>query len=297
LIILQNFINGFKIGLTLMLTITYFIIQIIYSNQKKNNFLKFNRNLESIEQVYTESYISYLNLKKEIFLYSDFYYKNKEEINNNILNNYNLKIQDNKNYTYQDFSNLIMEVLKDFSSIEPDAVENKIYYLYSSDACEILYNLGNKYYNNCIDFWSGVISKGLQQTIIEMGSQFSILLSSFSLINTKSDSVENVLNNTVWKNFDYFMINYLFDSFQKNIYLFNDLRIKFIEKNKIVFDIIFYSYIVAYFVLTLIYMYFIASVINLFNKFLNFIAIIPVNILIEDRDINDEIMNLSKKLI
>ena len=35
LIILQNFINGFKIGLTLMLTITYFILQIIYSNQKK----------------------------------------------------------------------------------------------------------------------------------------------------------------------------------------------------------------------------------------------------------------------
>ena len=238
-----------------MLTITYFIIQIICLNQKKNNFLKFNRNLESIEQVYTESYISYLNLKKEIFLYSDNYYKNKEKINNNILHNYTLNIQDNKNYTYQDFSNLIMEVLKDFSITESDAVENKIYYLYSSDACEILYNLGNKYYNNCIDFWSGVISKGLQQTIIEMGSQFSILLSSFSLINTKSDSVENVLNNTVWKNFDYFMINYLFDSFQKNIDLFNDLRIKFIEKNKIVFDIIFYCYIVAYFILTLIYMY------------------------------------------
>ena len=132
-----------------------------------------------------------------------------------------------------------------------------------------------------------------------MGSQFSILISTVSLIdNDNNDNyLEDILNSTIWKNFDYFVIKYLYNSFEISSNLFDELRIKYIEKNERVFETIFYSYIVAYFVISLIFIYFIYSVIELFNGFLNFIAIIPSTILSEDKDINDEIVNLAKKII
>ena len=89
---------------------------------------------------------------------------------------------------------------------------------------------------------------------------------------------------------------YLYDSFQKSSVLLNDLRIKLIDKNDNVYKYIFYSYLVAYFIIASIFIYFVYSLILLFNEFLNFIAIIPVKILHEDKDINEEIIKLSKHL-
>ena len=208
------------------------------------------------------------------------------------MNNYTLKIINNN--SSPDFSNLLMDILKDFKT-SPGGVEGNISQLYSGNGCEILYNSEDDL-NQCQEFWSGVISKGLQQTIIEMRSQFSILLSSFSLVNNKMEYLDNIINNDIWKNFDYFVMYYLYDSFQKSSVLLNDLRIKLIDKNDNVYKYIFYSYLVAYFIIASIFIYFVYSLILLFNEFLNFIAIIPVKILHEDKDINEEIIKLSKHL-
>ena len=190
-----------------------------------------------------------------------------------------------------------MELLKNFKNYDSGEVESYIYQLYSNNGCEILYGLNNNNYKECQEFWSGVISKGLQQTIIEMGSQFSILISTVSLINNKLDNLENILNLSIWRNFDYFVIKYLYNSFQNSSNLFDELSVKYIRKNEKVFEDIFYCYIVAYFIISSIFIYFIYSVIILFNEFLNFVAIIPSKILTEDKDINDEILNLSKKIV
>ncbi len=298
LLFLKNVLNAVKIGFSIIITITYYMIQIIYSNQKTTQFINFNNNIESIESVFTESFINYLNLKIEMYNYVDYYLKHEKEIKNNSMGNYSLDIQTNKNYSSPDFSNLIMELLKDFNIYNTGEVEANIYQLYSNDGCEILYNKNNSNYDKCKDFWSGVISKGLQQTIIEMGSQFSILISTVSLINSnQSENLENILNTSIWRNFDYFVIKYLYNSFEISSSLFDELRVKYIDKNERVFETIFYSYLVAYCVISLIFIYFIYSVIGLFNGFLNFIAIIPSAILAEDKDINDEINNLAKKII
>ena len=211
------------------------------------------------------------------------------------MNNYTLNILNNKNYTSPDFNNLLMEILKDFKN-SPGGVEGNISQLFSEDGCEILYNLESDNYKQCKEFWFGVISKGLQQTIIEMGSQFSILLSLFYSINNKREYLDNIINNKVWKDYDYFIMHYLYDSLQKTIALLNDLRIKFIEKNDNIYKYIFYSYLIAYFFISSIFIYFVYSLILLFNEFLNFIAIIPLNILYEDKDINEEILKFSKDL-
>ena len=291
LLLIQNFLNGIKIGLAIILPITYYMFHTVYLNQKIDILINFNRNLETIESVFTESYISFLNLKKQIIEFEKYFLKKNVENRN-----YTLVIQSNKNYSSPDFGNLIMEVLKDFDSMEPGEIETFIYQLYTQDSCEILYNLNNDNYDKCKDFWFGVLTKGLQQVIIEMGSQYSILLSLFTLVNDNKEYIENILDGDSWRNFDYFMIHYLYDSFEKSMDLFNELRIKYIAKNEGIFVNIFYYYLIIYFLIALIFLYFSYSVIVLFNEFLNFIAIIPVKILIEEKDINDVIINLSRKI-
>jgi hypothetical protein len=78
----------------------------VYLNQKIDILINFNRNLETIESVFTESYISFLNLKKQIIEFEKYFLKKNVENRN-----YTLVIQSNKNYSSPDFGNLIMEVL------------------------------------------------------------------------------------------------------------------------------------------------------------------------------------------
>ena len=297
IIIAKNLINSIKIILSVLVGITYYIIHSVYSNSKINSFTNFNIIIESIETVFTNSFIIYLNFKIEILNFVDYYHRNEEQIKNNTMKNYTLSIITNKNYTSPDFNNYIMEILNDFEEYEGNNTEAIIYKLYNNDACQILYNLNNSNYNNCRLFWSGVISKGLEQAIIEMGSQFSILISLFSLVNSGEESIEKLLEDNIWKNYDYFMMTYLYNSFEKSHYYLNNLRLRYLEQNKKVFEKIFFSYLIVNFIIALIFIYFAYSVIAFFITFLNFIAIIPVKILIENKDINKEIINISKKLI
>ena len=295
LIILQNILNAIKIGLSVLITVTYYVIQTIYSEIRTNKFINFNHNMESVESVFAESYVVYFNLKKELLKFSEFYHNNEEQIKNGLIDNYTISILDNKNYTSPDFSNLLMEILKDFKISSP-GVEGNISQLFSEDSCEILYNSESNDFNQCKEFWLGVISNGLQQTIIEMRSQFSILLSSFSLIANKKEYLDNIINNSVWKEFDYFIIHYLYDSFGKSSALLNELRIKFIDQNRNNYKYIFYSFLLVYFIISFVFIYFVYSLVLLFNESLDFIAIIPITILNEDKDINEEIIRLSKHL-
>ena len=297
LIIAKNLLNSIKIILSVLIGITYYIIHSVYSNSKINSFTNFNIMIESIETVFTNSFIIYLNFKIELLYYVDYYHRNEEQIKNSTMENYTLSIITNKNYTSPDFNNYIMEILKDFEEYEGNNTEAIIYKLFNLDACQILYSSNNSNYNNCRVFWSGVLSKGLEQTIIEMGNQFSILISLFSLINSGQENIENLLKDNIWKNFDLFMMTYLYNSFEKSHYYFNQLRLKYLKQNKKVFETIFFCYLIVNFIIALIFIFFAYSVIDFFITFLNFIAIIPVKILIENKDINHEIINISKKLI
>ena len=297
IIIAKNLINSLKIILSVIVGITYYIIHSVYSKSKINSFTTFNIIIESIETVFTDSFIIYLNFKIELLYYIDYYHRNAEQIKNNTLKNYTLSIITNKNYTSPDFNNYIMEILNDFEEDEGNSTEAIIYKLYNKDACQILYNLNSSNYNECRVFWSGVISKGLEQAIIEMGNQFSILISLFSLINTGEEKIEKLLEDDIWKNFDLFMTTYLYNSFEKSHYYFNNLRLRYLEQNKKIFKTIFFTYLIINFIIALIIFFFAYSVVVFFNTFLNFIAIIPVKILIENKDINQEILNISKKLI
>ena len=63
-----NFLFAIKIVISIFLTISYYVIQTIYSNIKTDNFIIFNHNIESIETVFVDSFIIYFNACITIWL-------------------------------------------------------------------------------------------------------------------------------------------------------------------------------------------------------------------------------------
>ena len=312
-ILVINILSGIKILISLILGITYYIIITTSSNINENQYTLYNNILETIDRVFVDSFISFLKVKIEIMNYANFWYNIKEGIdfleksgNENetymvnetnytlnelkLLGNYSLNISEEPT---PNFNNLIIDVIKidNNNTNNTDAI---LYNLYNNDACKIVYS--NQSYSRCVEFWSGVMANGLQQTIIEMGSRFSVLIDQFSLIRTKKLFLENLLMSEDWLAYDYFIIYYLYDFFDKSRNLFNNLRYEEVYKYKQIYRIVFSCYLVLDCIILIIMIYFIYSVISLFNSFLNFIAIIPTKIIIEDKEMNEEIKKLEKSL-
>ena len=311
-ILVINILSGIKIFISLILGITYYIIITTSSSNNETQYTLYNNVLEAIDRVFVDSFISFLKVKIQIMNYADYWYNIKEGINfleksENINKIYMLN---DKNYTLDElksldnysmniseeptpnFNNLIRDVIKidNNNTNNTDAI---LYNLYNNDACEIVYP---DHPGECRKFWSGVMSKGLQQTIVEMGSRFSVLIDQFSLIRTKELYLEDLLKSNDWEEYDYFIIYYLYDFFDKSRNLFNNLRFEEVYKYQQVYRIVFSCYLVLDCISLIIMIYFIYSVISLFNSFLNFIAIIPTKIIIEDKEMNEEIKKLEKNI-
>ena len=311
-ILVKNILSGIKILISLILGTTYYIIITTSSSNNETQYTIYNNVLETIDRVFVDSFISFLKVKIEIMTYADYWFNIKEGINfleksENIngvymvnetnytlaelksLSNYSMNISEGPT---PNFNNLIRDVIKidNNNTNNTDAI---LYNLYNNDACKIVYQ---KQLNVCQTFWSGVMSKGLQQTIVEMGSRFSVLIDQFSLIGNKELYLEDLLKSADWEEYDYFIIYYLYEFFDKSRNLFNNLRYEEVYKYKQIYRIVFSFYLVLDCIILFIMIYFIYSVISLFNSFLNFIAIIPTKIIIEDKEMNEEIKKLEKNI-
>lgn len=314
-ILVINILSGIKILISLILGITYYIIITTSSTNNETQYTLYNNVLETIDRVFVDSFISFLKVKIEIMNYANKWYNIKEGINflKQSENKNKTYMIDEKNYTLNElesmtnysiiisdelapnFNNLIRDIIK-IDSNNTNNTDAILYNLYNSDACQIVYS--DQALEDCKKFWSGVMVKGLQQTIVEMGSRFSVLIDQFSLIAAADGSLylEDLLKSDDWENYDYFIIYYLYDFFDKSRNLFNDLRYEEVYKYKQIYRIVFSCYLVLDCIILIIMIYFIYSVISLFNSFLNFIAIIPTKIIIEDKEMNEEIKKLEKNI-
>ena len=319
LIFFANILNAIKILICLVLLLSYYIFQTLNKNKSKTDYISFNNVLESIESVFVDSFNNYYLLKKEILLFSNLLYekekaKNYLKINPNsyyIINgknytsiedinkipNYKMNTINKAEFVSPSFANLIMNILSQDDDVNSsNTVEAKLYKLFSNDACEILYE-NEEDYKKCSEYWFGVITYGLQQTITEYGNKFSTMIDSYNDLNAGKKDLNNFLSDQDWLEFDNLMIKYMFLSFNKTKELLDLLRIERTKKSLKNYSIIFYCYVCAYLLVFVILIYFVYSVSDLFNSFFNFTAIIPVKILTEDKEINSEIEKIVNNVI
>ena len=310
-ILVRNILNAIKILISLIVGVTYYIIITISRNNNQIKYTLYNNVLETIDRVFVNSFLCFLSAKIKILNYANNWYNIREGIkyleshpnetyliNDNYLTLNELKKLNNDTLNITEvvipnFNNLIRDVLKDVDLNNFNNTDTILYYLYNNDACQIVFSDD---YKSCNTFWSGVMSNGLQQTVVEMGKRFSDLLDKFSLIQNNKALLEDVLKSDDWGNYDYFIIHYLYQFFDKSRNLFNNLRYEQVYKYKQIYRIVFSCYLVLDILILISMIYFIYSVISLFNSLLNFIAIIPIKILIEDKEMNEEIKKLEKNI-
>ena len=332
-----------KIFFSLLISFSYYIVVSFIESSKKEDYLEFDGTTDAIEGVFKNSFDIFISLKTELALYENFEVERKRIINK-LSENSSIPLEFNgKNYTNPEdvrklpsyymsipnnneiiipkLGNLLMPLVKDLEGAS-DATK-ELNELYNTDACFILF--GNKEepgYQSCSKFWSGIIVKGMEQSITQMGVVINTVIDELNSLNVEGMNIggssgeynssitkrnldgevgrntfESILLPTsAFSQYEVFIEYYLLNAYMKTVSIFLTLKKVKIKSIYDTFRIILYSYIVGVALLFFVLLYLVYSSKNMFNTFLNFVGILPVKFLLEDDTLYKDVLRLEQHI-
>ena len=323
LIVMSNFFLKFnlifiiEIIIILLIFLSYYLfVELIYIG-KRNDFLSFD-DLENtllgiflrINEVYTQFQyvlVNYLYWKRIKNLIKQDLENGKTKIyaegrifsSFDDLNSYTYDIEI-PDVTFNKIGNLMIpitsNIIIDKIDIKKQSSEKQLKELYNGNICNILYNDTNKLYNECKYWWSGILLQGLEATIIEFSLKITELQNYYKDWKNGITTAEEVYNSDLFFDLEYFIIFFFSDAFYKTIELMSDLRIQKIKVIENLFELTLVWYICLILLLNLLLVLLIYRFKKFFNKFLNFIGIIPIEYLYENQDFYKDILKLGKDI-
>ena len=214
------------------------------------------------------------------------------------ISSYQMDIPANEELTTPKLGSLLMPLVSDVNS-KSSETEQKLNNLYNDDACKILIDENDVNQTDyCKKFWSGILVKGMEQGITQLGLSVASVtdelrwINSSNLNNTKrfSDLTKNA--ESAFFQFSIFVEFYLFKSYLQTYRIFDVLRDVKLDNIKSNFNVILYCYLFGSIFLVGIAYYFVNDSKYLLNSFLNFVGIFPVKYLMEDNTLYHETLNL-----
>ena len=315
-----NILLILKILFSLLISFSYYIVVSFIESQKKQDYLSFDGTTDSIEGVYKNSFDIFLSLKKELAKYENFEVEKAKAIRilrngqgpvtiNNIkyttvaditlienLGGYLMSIPNNNEIEVPKLENLLIPLVNDLNGAS-DAT-NSLNELYNQDACLVLFQTtDNKGYISCSKFWSGIIVKGMEQAITQMGVVINTVIDELNSLNLGKKAFEEIVETTsAFSQYEVFVEYYLFNAYMKTVELFSSLKTVKVKSIYDTFRIILYIYIVGVVFLFFVLVYFVFSSKRMFNTFLNFVGIVPVKYLIEDESLYKDVLKLEQHI-
>ena len=197
------------------------------------------------------------------------------------------------------FSDLKIPFLEDFMIQileDPDFEEktkNEFQIIFNDDICKEDKN--NEIMNNCHNFWSGILSKGMRQTVAYLNNIISSVFDELKYLNDDNNKTLFYLINEHSTFFEYevFSEYYMSKVFQKVQYIFITLRN---EKLNSIYKTQLYILLIYILVLLLLFallMYFLNQYRNIFVSFISFIGIVPIRYLSEDKNLCEAILKFN----
>jgi len=283
----NNIIFIVKIILLILVSLSYYLLVTLMKIKHKKDYLFFDTINSSIYGVYKDSFDIFITLKRELDLYE------RELLNCKTLGKtiYEMKIPNINNIETPKLGNLIMKITSD-SSFDEDTLD-EFNILYSKDACKALFiSSSSSETDNCKKFWSGVLLKGMEQAITQMGVAIGTVLDELASLNDQNNTkiLYDMLAHSSFIIFEQFIEYYLLKSYNKTTYIFRELRLQTIDSiiNVMRYILWIYSFIsVGLFVFLIIFIY---NSNHTLNSFLNFIGILPSHYLSEDENLFNEII-------
>ena len=279
----ENILFGVRISLILICFISYFIVSFIIYKYYLNNFLEFDTAVNSIEDLYYQSFKTFLDFKSEL-----------EKFQTN--HTYTMVLPSSKDIQMPNFGN----ILNDLNQKSVYKQENILLLkqLYNSDLCLLLFeNESTLEYSNCKSFLSSILLKGMEQAIIQMGVMINNVIGDLSTISNIDDFNNTVYgNSTTFKKYESFIEFYLLLSYLKNDEIFNNLRIDETKKVSNISVEIIVIYLLVYLILFLLLCYFIFMYKYIYNSLFNFVGILAFKFITDDEYLYHKIIEIENKL-
>ena len=299
----SNFFFIVKIALIFIFALLYYVINILISNSNKNAFCEFDEMNHSLDKVYLDSVEIFVQLKREL----DLYERNLKNCLENGENIGKMNISRINEVNIPKFGNLIMQISKNSDFKKETLKEFKD--LYTNNVCvELIDKIEDKkhcqsFISTCENFWTGVLTKGMEQAIAQMGITLGTVIDELQALNDdKNRLLINLINGNNGAGtessfilYEQFNQLYLFRAFNKTSNIFSELREEKLKAIKKIIKLILYFYIFGVFLLFAIFYYLVNKFAYLFSSFLNFIAIFPIKYISEDENFYQEIIKYGDK--
>ena len=311
-----------KVIIILIFSASYYLLVNIMDQYTINNMLQFDYINNAIEGVYKESFMIYLNLKTELSNYID-YELIKTKATEGFYSTQSLNLLTNKTVAFENFIYSTPEALlnsKFYKMNIPNQIETpkigtllmpltntdltiaspsiiNLNDLYNQNACLVLFDpvTQTSEYNECSNFWSSILLKGMEQSITQMSVVVTSVLDDFNSLNIRSKNLAQMLSEgSAFDSFEKFIQIYLLDSYMYTVKIFRELNTTNLNKIYSMYKNIMIGYIVFGIILFGFLLYFIFDSKNIFNTFMNFIGILPTIYIMEDSSLYKEILKLLK---
>ena len=284
-----NILLGIKIILIMLISMSYYIISLLYKESKKKEYLSFDSINDSVNTIYKDSFDIFIPLKRALEMYET------NLIDCKTVGDYEKmdfpKINDIKS---PKLGNLLLQIIDD-SDYGEDEVE-QLKELFTGNACKPLTS-SNQGYRLCEVYWTGILLRGFEQTLAQVGSVLGSVLDELDSLNDKNNNVSlfDTLEQSSFIIYEQFNEFYLIRAFNFTTNIFKLLRQSKLTHIMNLMDIFTKVYIIISFILFGLFIFFATNSKNLFISSLNFIGIVPWQYLYEDDNFYKEIIEFGNK--
>ena len=271
-----------KITISFIIILAYFIITILIFDDYKDDFKKFDESLVQINSIYFNIFKTFLNLKTQIEKLS----LNQENANNIIIPGESELIQPK-------LGNALFNIIHctKYTKLYLDKIKT----LYNEDGCAIINeNITTDKY--CQSVFSSVLTKGLDQVIVQMSIIINNCIDEFNQLKADKNLSNIYSKDSYYYNYEILVGYYIYNSFliTKDAFAVfrEDEKAYIISMQKIVTLVFFFIVLLV----IALCCYFIYSYNKVGNSFWNFIGILPNKFISDDEAFYDSIIKLGEHI-
>ena len=284
----KNIFFCIKIIIVMLISLSYYLINIIIESHERGDYLDFFSTESSIKYTFKSSFDVFMTFLSNLDKYESQLISCNESLTTN---KNNLTVPKTSDIKIPTIGNLVIKI-----SEAPYEQETKDIFkeLFSGDACEILSKSNEGARNYCTNLWSGIMKKGLEQSIMQMTVSITGVIDELNLINEGTKSFMGIFQSHEFLYYELFAGYIMLLSYNVTVNLFEEF---YQQELKHIFgklNCLMYCYVVICVFLVFLLIYFIFKLKNRINSLFNFIAIIPVKYLFEDESFFKEIINLGR---
>jgi hypothetical protein len=285
----NNIFFALKIIIISLFSLSYYIVFIFVKSSYKNDYISFHELNYSINEVFSDSIQIFIQLKRQLDIYEN------NLINCNQIEAFDpMEIPQINEIIIPKFGNLLMKI-KSKSGFNQEIVD-KFNSLYLDNLCKQLTEYSDEI-PYCENFWSGVLSKGLEQSVAQMGVRLGTVVDELNSLNDVKNpkTLKNLIDQSVFIEYDQFCEYYLFKAYNETSNIFTEFRNEKLNKITKKIRITLIVYIIITIILFILQVFFVYSFNYLFSSFVNFIGILPTKYLSEDEIFSHEIIQFGDK--